>query len=323
VGIVRDRPEAIMERNTYATSIYIDVPVAVAAGYLRDGANLGEYTLSSRMRERVDDATWLGTSSGYQADLYYHVRHRDLDQIQIVEWHCGKEVGRYYHVYPMLLFTPQYFGSPVGAAESGTYYHWISFVDPARTNPMISEGLPTVHRAESHSLKAQLERRAGRRRAAPSALELRSHTVYVDAPLGDAVSYLGDPATATEWGFLLRPDGARLFDEYDHPIEIRLTVHDLGEYWMIEHDTHYLETAAVVRTPLLVFPAAYAFAQPAASGVIVHRVTAWPVGKGREVGKGSIDDYDTEVINAKRLLEARAGNLEAYARGCSYLGPRP
>lgn len=308
----------MMERNTYATSIYIDVATADVARYLGNGSNLGEYTLSSRMRERVDDNTWLGTASGYQADLYYHVRHRDLDQIQIVEWHCGKEYGRYYHVYPMLLFTPQYFGS----AESGAYYHWISFVDPARTTAMISEGLPTVHRAESHSLKAQLERRAGRRRGVPGALELRSHTVYVDAPSDDAVSYLGDPANATEWGYLLRRDGAQLFDEYDHPIEIRLAVHDLGEYRMIEHDTHYLESGAVVRAPILVFPAGYAFAQATAPGFILHRVTAWPVGRDREVGKASIDDYDTEAINTKRIIEAAAGNLEAYARGCSYLAVR-
>jgi hypothetical protein len=307
-----------MEQNTYATSIYIDAPVADATAYLRNGTSLDEYTLFSRMRERIDDTTWLGTASGYQAGLYYHVQHRDLGDIQIVEWHCGKDFGRYYHVYPMLLFAPQYFGSP----ETGTYYHWISFVDPARATPMIKEGLPTVHRAESHSLKAQLERRAGRRHPVPAGLELRSHTIYVDAPLGLAMSYLGDGANVTEWGYLLRRDGARLFDEYDHAIEIRLAVHDLGEYQMIEHDTHYLETGAIVRTPIVIVPAAFAFAQPEAPGFVLHRVTAWPVGCDREVGKHSSDDYDTEAINAKRIVEAKAGNLEAYARGCSYLGPR-
>jgi len=307
-----------MEQNTYATSIYIDVPPAEVAAYLQDGRSLDEYTLFSRMRERIDETTWLGTASGYQAGLYYHVRHRDLEQIQIVEWHCGRDYGRYYHVYPMLLFPPLYFGSP----EAGTYYHWISFVDPARGTPMIAEGLPIVHRAESHSLKAQLERRAGRRRGIPGGLELRSHTIYIDAPVGAAMAYLGDRANAAEWGYLLRRDGARLFDEYDHPVEIRLTVRDLGEYHMIEHDTHYLETGAIVRAPLVIVPAAFAFGQPEAPGFVLHRVTAWPIGRARELGKASIDDYDSEAINAKRIIEAAAGNLDAYARGCSYRAPR-
>jgi hypothetical protein len=307
-----------MERNTYATSIYIDAPVPAVAGYLRDGASLGEYTLFSRMRERIDDTTWLGTASGYQAGLYYHVRHRDLGPLQIVEWHCGKDYGRYYHVYPMLLFTPGYFGS----REPGTYYHWISFVDPARATPMITEGLPTVHRAESHSLKAQLERRAGRHRGVPGELALRSHSIYVDAPLEGVIAYLGDVANAAEWGYLVRRDGARLFDDYDHPIEIGLALRELGEYQLIEHDTLYVETGAVVRAPIVVVPAAFAFGQPGARGVILHRVTAWPVGADRDVGKASVDDYDTEAINSKRIIEARAGNLEAYARGCSYLAER-
>jgi len=307
-----------MERNTYATSIYIDAPVADVAAYLRDGASLSEYTLFSRMRERIDDTTWLGTASGYQAGLYYHVRHHDLGAIQIVEWHCGKDYGAYYHVYPMLLFTPQYFGS----RETGAYYHWVSFVDPARATPMITEGLPTVHRAESHSLKAQLERRAGRRRAVTAELALRSHTIYVDTAFDAAADYLADADNATEWGYLMQRDGARLFDEYDHPIEIRLAVRDLGDYRIIEHDTHYLDTGAVVRAPIVVVRAGFAFGQPEAPGAIMHRITAWPIGRDREIGKASVDDYDTEAINAKRIIEARAGNLEAYARGCSYLAER-
>ena len=307
-----------MEKNTYTTSIYIDAPTADVTAYLRNGNSLSEYTLFSRMREQIDETTWLGTASGYQAGLYYHVHHRDLGEIQIVEWHCGKDYGRYYHVYPMLMFTPRYFGSP----ETGTYYHWISFVDPARATPMIGEGLPTVHRAEGHSLKAQLERRAGRPRGVSGGLALHAHTIYVDAPLGPAVAYLGDSANVTDWGYLLRRDGTRLFDEYDHPIEIRLNVRDLGEYRMIEHDTHYLETGAVVRAPLVVIPAAFAFGQPEATGFVLHRVTAWPARAAREAGKASIDDYDAEAINAKRIIEGRAGNLAAYARGCSYEGVR-
>src|SRR5688572_21713019 len=115
-----------MERNTYATSIYIDAPLADVRGYLVDGMSLNEYTLFSRMSQQIDESTWLGTASGYQAGLYYHVRHRDLGSFEIVEWHCGAELGKYFHVYPMPMFRPDYFGS----AEQGTYYHWISFVDP-------------------------------------------------------------------------------------------------------------------------------------------------------------------------------------------------
>lgn len=303
-----------MEQNTYATSNYIDVPIADVRRYLANGMNLNEYTLFSRMREQIDDTTWLGTASGYQADLYYHARTRDVGAIQIVEWHCGAELGKYFHVYPMLLIPPSYFGG----TDQGTYYHWISFVDPARRTPMIAQGLPTVHRSEARSLKAQLERRAGHRRPVRGSLELQSHTIYVDAPIDAAADYLADAATTTEWGYLLRRDGAGLFDNYDHPLEIRLTSHDLGEYRLIEHDTHYLGTDAVVRTPVLLIPASYAFAQAAATGFIMHRVTAWPAEGHRPYGKVSVDDYNTEAINAKRILEGRAGNTTAYARGTSY-----
>lgn len=307
-----------MERNTYATSIYIEAPLPDVLAYLANGDSLTEYTLFSRMKERVDEHTWLGTASGYQAGLYYHVKTRDLGAVRIVEWHCGAELGKYYHVYPMLLFPAEYFGS----TEKGTYKHWISFVDPARATPMINQGLAVVHRAEAHSFKAQLERRRGHRRPVAAALDVRSHTIYVDAPIAQAAAYLGDLANAAEWGYLLRRDGARLLDEYDHPIEIALTVHDLGAYQVIEHDTRYVESGAIVRAPLVLVPAAYAFAEPSATGFVMHRLSAWPIG-GRTIGKSSPDDYDAEAINAKRIIERRAGNLDAYARGTTYLGPRP
>jgi hypothetical protein len=311
--------ESIVEKNTYATSIYVKAPIADVVAYLKDGMSLNEFTLFSRMHKRIDENTWLGTASGYQAGLYYHVRHREIGQIQIIEWHCGREHGKYFHVYPMLLFAPDYFS----AEENGTYWHWISFVDPNRRTQMIAEGLPTVHRAETHSFKAQLERRAGIRRPAASALTLESHTIYVDASISIGAPYLASIANATEWGYLMRSDGDRLYDEYDHPIKISLQAHDLGEYQVIEHDTHYLETGYVVRAPLVLIPASYAFAQPEASGFIMHRISAWPVAGERKHGKWSPDDYSAEAINAKRIIEAKAGNLEAYERGCSYLATQP
>jgi hypothetical protein len=307
-----------MEHNTYATSIYIESPSSAVTPYVADGMNLNDWTLFSRMREQVDATTWLGSASGYQRPLYYHARHREVGQIQIVEWHCGFEPGVYHHVYPMLLFPAEYFSS---ARETGTYFHWISFVDPARATPAIAEGLPTVHRAEARSLKAQLEKRAGHRHAVQPALALQSHTVYVDAPPSLAVGYLADPSNATEWGYMLRADGPRIHDEYDHPLALELTCHELGGYHLIEHVTRYLETGTVIRTPLLVVPATYAFAQPLASGVILHRITPWPVTGSRREGKLSVDDYNAESLAAKRILEARAGNLDAFARGNSYLGP--
>lgn len=304
-----------METNTYTTSIYIDSPLADVHAYLTDGASLSEYTLYSRMKERIDAQTWLGTASGYQSGLYYHVRSREFANARIVEWHCGAEFGKYFHVYPMILFPSSYFGS----TEAGTYYHWISFVDPARRTQMILEGLPTVHRSEATSLKAQLERRRQLRAPSKPRFELASHTIYVDAPIDTAASYLADAANGTIWGYMTRRDGERLYDAYDREIEVTTTQHDFGAYQVIEHDTRYLDSGEVVRAPIVLVPAAYAFAQPAATGFIMHRVTGWPVDGDRTCGKASRDDYDTEAINAKRIIEANAGNLAAYARGCSYL----
>ena len=304
-----------MEQNTFATSVFIAAPVADVTAYLTDGMNLNAYTLFSRMQQRVDQDTWLGTASGYQSGLYYHVRHRDLGEVQIVEWHCGAQHGVYHHVYPMLMFGPDYFAP--GTAERGTYYHWISFVDPARATTMIVEGMPAVHGAEAHSLKAQLERRAGHRAPVAGALELRSHTIYIDAPLDLVAPYVADAATAAEWGFLLRRDGDALYDEYDRRVEITAAARDLGAYQLVEHDALDVDSGAVARTPIVLIPAAYAFAQPAATGVVMHRISAWP----RTHGKPLPAAYDAEAINLKRMLEARAGNLASYARGCSYLGP--
>ena len=68
-----------MEKNTFATSAYIGVPSKKAFAYLADLQTLGEWTLGSRMCEKVDENTWVGTASGYQNPLYYHIQtYRDL-----------------------------------------------------------------------------------------------------------------------------------------------------------------------------------------------------------------------------------------------------
>ena len=223
----------MLEENTYATSIYIDAPLATVAAFVKDGPSLGEWTLGSRMQEQVDETTWLGTASGYQKPLYYHARHRALGSFEIVEWHCGFERGVFHHVYPMLMFPAAYFG----ASEAGTYFHWISFVDPLRRTPAIAQGLPTVHRAEARSLKASLERRAGHRRAIPGTLDVRSHTVYIDAAYDVARPYLGDVANVSEWSYMVRAAGDQFVDEYDRPFAVELCPHDLSGYAVIEHTT--------------------------------------------------------------------------------------
>lgn len=306
----------MLEDNTYATSIYIDAPISEVAAFVKDGPSLGEWTLGSRMQDQVDETTWLGTASGYQKALYYHARHRRLGGFEVVEWHCGFEPDVFHHVYPMFVFPAAYFGS----TEAGTYFHWISFVDPARRTPAIAQGLPTVHRAEARSLKASLERRRGHRHAVDGALDVRSHTVYVDAPYHVARPYLADPANIAEWSYMVRLAENQLVDEYERPLTIELLPHDVQGYAVIEHATRYDDV--VIQAPLAIVPAAYAFAEPRAPGILLHRITGWPVDQRRRVGKQTSDDYNAEILNTKRILEARVGNLGAYARGNSYLGLR-
>lgn len=298
-----------MEENTYATSIYIDAPVAAVASYLAEGASLTEYTLYSRMQEQVDESTWLGTASGYQTPLYYHSRRHTVGAIEIVEWHCGAEYGKYHHVYPMLVFPHGYFGD--ADATPGSLYHWISFVDPRRATPMIKQGLPTVHRAEAISLKACIERGRGRRSPAVSPVALRSHTIYVDAPAELVARFLADPENATTWAYMLRRTGAAWLDAYGNELQLTLTATPVGDYTVIEHDR--LDGAGQIeRSPLLVIPAAFAFGDPAAPGCILHRIVAEP-------SLRTADELATEAINAKRVLEGLAGNRESYALGCSYV----
>ena len=89
-----------MERNTFATSTYIETGMAEANAYLRDLRNLDEWTLYSNMIEQVDENTWRGTASGYHHDLYYHARPIETANFGGVEWLCGKELGRVVPVLP-------------------------------------------------------------------------------------------------------------------------------------------------------------------------------------------------------------------------------
>ena len=56
------------------------------------------------MKEQVDADTWIGTASGYQRTLYYHVRRLENTRFCGIEWQCGYEYRKYFKCYPVLLF---------------------------------------------------------------------------------------------------------------------------------------------------------------------------------------------------------------------------
>lgn len=314
-----------MERNTFATSAYIDAPYQQVVDYLADLRNLDEWTLFSRMQRQVDESTWVGTASGYQRPLYYHVKRVAYGSFQGIEWHCGFEQGVYHQVYPVLVFPPAYVDP--AEREPGAYLHWVSFVDPARRTPMIAEGMPAAHTAECRALKAVLERGAGRRCAARGRYVVRSETIYVDAPIRTGVEYLADIRSMREYAFLLRPDGDVLanegsfLDEYGRRVTMRSHTWASGEASLVEHEAVYPDDDGFVqRSVTLLVPCSYAFGQPEARGFIKHRVAFWAADGSQALGRTNIDEIRAESVNVKRLLEARAGNLASFARGFSYVG---
>jgi len=315
-----------VERNTFATSAYIATSPEMAFDYLYNLKNLDEWTLFSRMIEQIDEQTWRGTASGYQRDLYYHVRRIENPLFYGIEWHCGFEYQHYFQVYPVLLFPPAYIES--GSQEPGVYFHWLSFVDPRRRTPMIMEGIQTVHNSECRSLKATLERQAGLREAAVGRYRIDTDTIYVDAPVELGVQYVGDLRTLDEWAHLLRPQGeitpksGEFLDEYNQTVQVSFRTHALSNYYLIEQDYVYPEHGFMQRCPTLLIPCAYAFGDPSARGFIQHRITFWPTDGSPRRGKLQLEDYGAESMNIKRLLEAKAGNLATFAQGMSYLPPQ-
>lgn len=313
-----------MERNTFATSAYIATSPEQTFDYLCRLENLDEWTLFSRMIEQVDENTWIGTASGYQRNLYYHVRKIEHPLFYGIEWHCGFEYNKYFQVYPVLLFPPSYIEP--GSTEAGVYFHWLSFVDPRRRTPMIMEGIHTVHTSECRSLKAILERNAGYTESATGRYRIDTDSIYIDAPLELAAEYVGNLHNLNEWCHLLRPNGevtplsGEFLDEYNQTVKVTLRTHDLGKYYLIEQDHFYPEYQLTQRCPVLLVPCSYAFGDPNASGLIQHRITFWPDSPSRH-GKLQIEDYGAESMNIKRVLEAQAGNMETFAKGMSYVAP--
>jgi len=314
-----------VERNTFVTSAYIANSPEIAFDYLCELKNLDDWTLFSRMIEQVDENTWLGTASGYQRNLYYHVRKIENSQFSGIEWHCGFEYQKYFQVYPVLLFPPNYIQP--GSDEAGVYFHWLSFVDPDRRTPMIMEGIHTVHTSECRSLKAILERKAGCKEAVQGRYKIETDTIYIDAPIDLAIAYLQDLRNIDEWAHLLRSQGeigslsGEFLDEYDQKVKVTFRTHDLSNYYLIEQDYFYPEYNFIQRCPVILIPCSYAFGNSSARGCIQHRISFWEVGKAPRHGKLQLEDFGAESMNIKRVLEAKAGNTETFARGMSYIPP--
>ena len=314
-----------MEKNTFATSAYIATEPQTAFDYLCSLKNLDEWTLFSRMIEQIDEDTWRGTASGYQSDLYYHVRKIEHPYFYGIEWHCGLEYQKYFQVYPVLVFPADYVEP--GTDEKGTYFHWLSFIDPARRNPMIMEGIHTVHTSECRSLKAILERKAGCTEAAQGRYRIDTDTIYIDSPASVAKDYVSDLHNLDEWAHLLRPNGeitsesGEFLDEYNQKVKVTFRTHDLKNYYLIEQDYYYPDHNFIQRCPVFIIPCSYAFGNSSAQGCIQHRVTFWRQDKPYRHGKLQLEDFGAESMNIKRISEAKAGNLDTFARGMSYLLP--
>ena len=108
-----------MEKNTYAISAFIATSPEAAFAYLRRLPNLDEWTLGSRMLEQVDEDTWIGSASGYQRTLYYHVRSLENPRFHAIEWQCGYAHREYFKSYPVMLFPTDYVES--GSSERGVW----------------------------------------------------------------------------------------------------------------------------------------------------------------------------------------------------------
>ncbi|MBD2775053.1 scytonemin biosynthesis cyclase/decarboxylase ScyC [Iningainema tapete] len=314
----------VTERNTFATSAYIATTPETAYEYLCSLKNLDEWTLYSRMREQIDEDTWVGTASGYQTPLYYHVKRLDHPQFYGIEWHCGLEYQKYYQVYPVLLFPANYIEP--GTDEKGVYLHWISFVDPKRRSPLIMEGIHTVHTSECRSLKGNLERKAGLKAAAQGRYYVDSSTMYVNAPVELAVEFLSDLRNMDDWAHLLHADGeiagstsGEFRDEYDQKVKVTLRIQQVNKWYLVEHEFFYPDYGFYQRCPLLLMPTAHVFQDPQAPGFILHQIAFWKVGEQLPHGKLQIEDFGSEQLNIKRLLEGKAGNLSTLAQGLSYM----
>jgi cytochrome P450 len=312
-----------METNTFAATIYARTRAERAFAYLRHLPHLDEWTLGSRMTTRIDDDTWMGTASGYQTMLCYHVRPLVHPRFRAIEWQCGYRYGDYFKQYPVFVFPSDYV-DPQGG-EDGAYIHWISVIDPARRTPMIMQGIAAVHLYEGRGLKAALERREGLAQPAEGRWRIETDTMYVDAPLELAVDELSDPARLPQWAPMFRADpdarggdGRDFLDEYGRRVRVTFAAHRLEDYVLVEQDYAYPELGVVQRHPVVLIPSARAFS-PAATGFLLHRIAFRDSRAAPVCGRLHVQELAAENMALKRRLEARAGNFAAFARGTSYL----
>jgi pulcherriminic acid synthase len=307
-----------MESNTFATTVFARTPAARAFAYLRRLQNLDEWTLGSRMLTRIDDDTFMGTASGYQTMLCYHVRTLEHPRLGAIEWQCGYRYREYFKQYPVLVF-PSRYADPQGD-EDGSYVHWVSVIDPARRTEMIMQGIAAVHHYEARGLKAALERGEGLAEPAEGRWSLLSDTMWVDAPMAMAREMLADREALPGWAPLFRAVDAAagsFVDEYERRVQVEFSAWDLGDYVLVEQDYAYPDLGEVQRCPILLIPSARAFG-PQAPGFLLHRIAFARRDGTRSYGRGTAADLTAESMAIKRRLEARAGNLASFARGMSY-----
>ena len=309
-----------METNTFATTVYAHTSAARAFAYLRHLPHLDEWTLGSRMVTRIDDDTFMGTASGYQTLLCYHVRPLEHATFLAIEWQCGYRYREYFKQYPVFVFPSRYV-DPSGA-EDGSYIHWVSVIDPARRTPMIMQGIEAVHLYEGRGLKAALERREHLSAPAQGRCRIETDTIYVDAPIELAVAELTDPRRLPLWAPLFRAgsggDGRDFLDEYDRRVRVSFTAHRLDDYVLVEQDYAYPDLGVVRRHPIVLIPSSRAFS-PAAPGFLLHRIGFRDGREGPSCGRLQPQELAAENMALKRRLEAEAGNFAAFARGMSYI----
>jgi pulcherriminic acid synthase len=307
-----------MENNTFTTTIYAQTSAARSFDYLRRLQNLDEWTLGSRMVTRIDDDTFMGTASGYQTMLCYHVRTLGHPRLAAIEWQCGYRYQEYFKQYPVFVFPSQY--ADPGGDEDGSYIHWVSVIDPARRTEMIMQGIGAVHHYEGQGLKAALERREGIPEPASGRWSVLADTMWVDAPIAMAREMLADRETLPVWAphFRAVDAGSGTFaDEYARSVRVDSTACDLGDYVLVEQDYHYAALGVVQRCPIVLVPCARAFGD-GAPGFLLHRLAFVRADGSQRYGRTTALELTAESMAIKRLLELRAGNVASFARGMSY-----
>jgi pulcherriminic acid synthase len=307
-----------MENNTFTTTVYAQAPAARAFEYLRRLQNLDEWTLGSRMVTRIDDDTYMGTASGYQTMLCYHVRTLEHPRVAAIEWQCGYRYREYFKQYPVFVFPSQY-ADPSGD-EDGSYIHWVSVIDPAQRTEMIMQGIASVHHYEGRGLKAALERREGIAQPAKGRLSVLSDTMWVDAPIEMARELLADREALAGWAPLFRAVDAAagsFVDEYARRVQVEFATCELGDYVLVEQGYVYPDVGAVQRCPIVLVPSARAFG-PEAPGFLLHRIAFVRTDGSQAWGRMTASELTAESMAIKRMLEARAGNVTSFARGMSY-----